>query len=294
MKKSRIYPLYFAIPVLLLYGIFYLIPITFGEVFAFTDWNIYVSDVHFNGLDNFIQIFTDPSMSKVFWRAIGNTIYYAIGTLVFTNVLALMLALALNKGLKSQTLLRTVFFIPVVLCPLAIGLLFTAMYNPQYGRINTILRGIGLDSLARQWTADPSTSMNSVLWAGIWKGVGFSTVIYIAGLQGIPKDYYEAAAIDGAGGVQRFFRITFPLLISSVTINLFLGFVGGLKIFDLILSITKGGPGTQTQVLATMVYKELSSGRYGMATAYELMLNILIAGFAFAGLSLLKKREVEF
>ena len=293
MKKSRIYPLYFAIPVLLLYGIFYLIPITFGEVFAFTDWNIYVSEIHFNGIDNFIQIFTDPSMSRVFWRSIGNTIYYAIGTLVLTNVIALMLALALNKGLKSQTWLRTVFFIPVVLCPLAIGLLFTAMYNPQYGIINTVLRGIGLENLTQEWIADPSIAMNSVITAGIWKGVGMTSLIYLAGLQGIPGEYYEAAKIDGAGKIQTFFRITFPLLISSVTINLFLGFVGGLKVFDFVITITRGGPGSQTQVLATMVYKELSAGRYGMATAYELVLNIIIAVLAFAGLGLLKKKEVE-
>ena len=293
MKKSKFYPLYFVLPVLLVYGIFYLIPITFGEIYAFTNWNIYVSDIKFNGLDNFKQMFTDSSTARIFWRAVSNTLYYAVMTLILGNIISLMLALALNKNLKTKSILRTIYFIPTMLCALAVGLIFTAVYNPQYGIINTVLRGIGLGNLTQQWIADPAIAMNSVIIAGIWKGVGMTSLIYLAGLQGIPGEYYEAAKIDGAGKIQTFFRITLPLLISSVTINLFLGFVGGLKVFDFVITITKGGPGMQTQVLATMVYKELSAGRYGMATAYELVLNIIIAVLAFAGLALLKKREVE-
>ncbi len=293
MKKNKFYPLYFVIPVFVVYGIFYLVPITFGEIYAFTDWNIYLSEIHFNGLDNFKQMFTDPSTADMFWRAISNTVYYAFMTLLLGNLTALLLALALNHNLKTKSILRTIYFIPTMLCPLAVGLIFTAVYNPKYGILNSVLRGIGLSGLTKQWIADPSIAMNSVIVAGIWKGVGMTMLIYLAGLQGIPKEYYEAAMIDGAGRIQSFFRITLPLLISSVTINLFLGFVGGLKVFDFVITITKGGPGTQTQVLATMVYKELSAGRYGMATAYELVLNVIIAVLAFAGLALLKKKEVE-
>ena len=199
----------------------------------------------------------------------------------------------MNKDLKTKGALRLIYYIPTMLCPLAVGLIFSSIYNPNYGLINSLLRSIGLESLTQQWLADPKLAMDCVVVAGIWKRFGMTTLIYLAGLQGIPKEYLEAAAIDGSSAAQKFFHITLPLLISSVTINMFLGLVEGLKVFDFVISLTKGGPGTQTQVLATMVYKELASGRYGAATAYELVLNVIIAILGFAMLILMKKREVE-
>lgn len=293
MKKSKFYPLYFLVPIFLVYGLFYLLPITLGEVYAFTDWNIYKSDIQFIGFENFKQMFMDSTTAKTFWRSISNTLYFAFATLIISNIIALLLALALNKDLKTKGALRLIYYIPTMLCPLAVGLIFSSIYNPNYGLINSLLRSIGLESLTQQWLADPKLAMDCVVVAGIWKRFGMTTLIYLAGLQGIPKEYLEAAAIDGSSAAQKFFHITLPLLISSVTINMFLGLVEGLKVFDFVISLTKGGPGTQTQVLATMVYKELASGRYGAATAYELVLNVIIAILGFAMLILMKKREVE-
>ncbi len=293
MKKSKFYPIYFLVPIFLVYGIFYLLPITFGEVYAFTDWNRYRSDINFVGLENFIQMFTDNATAKVFRRSISNTLYFAFATLIISNVIALFLALSLNKDLKTKGALRLVYYIPTMICPLAVGMIFTSIYNPNYGLINSLLRSIGLDSLTQKWLADPELAMDCVVAAGIWKRFGMTTLIYLAGLQGIPNEYSEAAMIDGSSNAQRFFYITLPLLMSSVTINIFLGLVEGLKVFDFVITLTEGGPGTQTQVLATMVYKELSAGRYGTATAYELVLNVVIALFGFLVLILMKNREVE-
>jgi len=295
MKPSLRSPYSFALtlPALILYGLLFLVPLTVGQAFAFTNWNAHVASIQFIGLGNFKDMFTEPSIANVAVRCIKNTLYYATMTLVLKNALGLLIALGLNRGLRTQSVLRTVYFIPVVLCPLAVGLMFTAIFNPAHGIVNEALRFIGLSHLARQWTGDPGTAMNVIVFVGVWKEIGLSIVIFLAGLQGVPRDYLEAASIDGAGAAKSFWHIVLPLLMSSMTISLFFSLISGLKVFDLVIAVTKGGPGTMTQVLNTIVYREMGAGRFGMGTALDLLLNLIIAALAIIGLSYLRLKEVE-
>ncbi len=287
MNYKKVYPFYFLIIPLVLYVGLFILPSAMGLVLSFTDWNAMNDEIHFIGLSHFKDIFTNSRYVIV----IVNTLIFAAVTTVFKNVIGFSMALALNKGFKTRNLLRTIFFFPVMLSPLIIGLVFKSIYNPQYGIVNGLLRTIGLDVLAKDWLGNTATALGAVIAVEIWRLVGQNMVIYIAGLQAISEDYLEAADIDGAGRFQKLRYVIIPQMLPSITINLVLNLIAGLKVFDLVFVLTNGGPARVTEVLNTLVYKEYSSGRYGFSTALGLIMFIFTCIAAFSVLKAMSKEE---
>ena len=287
MNHKKIYPSYFLVIPLVLYVGLFIIPSAMGLVLSFTDWNAMNDEIHFIGLSHFKDIFTDQRYIKV----IINTLIFAAVTTVFKNLIGFTMALALNQGFKTRNFLRTIFFFPVMLCPLIIGLVFKSIYNSQYGVINEALRAIGLDALAKDWLGSTATALIAVMAVEVWRLVGQNMVIYIAGLQAISEDYLEAADIDGASRWQKLRYVIIPEMIPSITINLVLNLIAGLKVFDLVFVLTNGGPARATEVLNTLVYKEYSSGRYGFSTALGLIMFVFTCIVAFSVLKAMTREE---
>ncbi|MDG0813851.1 carbohydrate ABC transporter permease [Cohnella rhizosphaerae] len=168
------------------------------------------------------------------------------------------------------------------------------MYNPQYGPINVFLRNIGLGGLARDWLNDAAFAMNSVIVMSIWSGIGVTILLYLAGLQSVPSDYYEAAELDGCSAFQKLRHISVPLIMPSITVNLILGLIGGLKVFGQVFALTNGGPNDATQVFGTLIYKNFAMGLFGYSSAISLLFTILVCAISFVLLSLLRRTEVEY
>ena len=287
MNHKKIYPSYFLIIPLVLYVGLFIIPSAMGLALSFTDWNAMNDEIHFIGFSHFIDIFTDERYIIV----IVNTLIFAIVTTIFKNVIGFGMALALNKGFRTRNFLRTIFFFPVMLSPLIIGLVFKSIYNPDYGVINEVLRAVGLDSLAKDWLGLTGTALGAVIAVEIWRLVGQNMVIYIAGLQAISEDYLEAADIDGANRWQKLRYVIIPDMLPSITINLILNLIAGLKVFDLVFVLTNGGPARATEVLNTQVYKEYSSGRYGFSTSLGLIMFVFTCIVAFSVLKAMSREE---
>jgi len=288
--SKKIYPQYFIIPGFLLYTILFILPSVLGFGYSLTDWNVYTEKINFIGLENFVEIFTYPTNKLL----IMNTIKYAITTTVFKVIIGLFLALLLNEGLRSKNILRTIFYIPAILSPLVIGLVFTSIFNPVRGLLSQFLNIIGMGNFTHEWLADINTAMPAVMSVEIWRFSGYCMVIFMAGLQLIPRSLYEAAEIDGAGKIQKFSHITLPFLTPSITINIILNIIWGLKVFDIIFVLTKGGPGHLTEVLNIAVFTQFSAGRYGFATAFGVVIFIFTSAIAFTILRLLNKKKVDF
>jgi len=288
-KKAFRYPLTFVFPALLLYVIFFVGPTLAGFYFSFTDWNATNPDIHFIGFKQFVEVFKNPDLSI----AIRNTFIFSITVTVVKNILAILLAVALNNKMKTRDLLRAVFFSPAILNIVAMGLIFQGLLNPYTGFVNNTLRSLGLDFLALGWIGDPVLSIHCTSMMEIWRATGISMAIYIAGLQTISKDYYEASTIDGANGWQRFTRITLPLLMPAITINVLLCLISGFRMFEVIYFLTQGGPGSSSEVIMTLAYKYMSMGVYGYSAAINMILVLFILLVSIPILKFMTSREVE-
>jgi len=223
--------------------------------------------------------------------AIKNTLIYAILTCLIKLVLAFFIAVFLTSKIKSKNLLRSVVFFPNLISTIAVGITFSALMHPTKGLINQILAIFGIKGL--DWLGNTSTALYSVIFTDVWKGVGVATVIFIAGMQSIDKTYYEAASIDGATGLQQLKQITLPLSRPAMNSVIILAFIGGMRTFDLIWSMTGGGPGYVTEVMASTVYKQYAAGYYGLSTAGNVIMFVMIALLAFPLQKFLLSREVE-
>ncbi|WP_336630534.1 MULTISPECIES: carbohydrate ABC transporter permease [unclassified Microbacterium] len=248
---------------------------TVGGFFAFTDWSG-IGTFRWIGLENFVKIFRDETQVL----ALGNTLFLAFGSVILSNAAGLTLAVALNRTLKTRYVLRVLFFMPVVLSPLAVSYVWKFIFDYN-GPINVALRALGLGELAKAWVADPTWAIWTILVVVVWQNTGFAMVIYMAGLASVPVEIEEAAAIDGAGLWQRFWHVTIPSIRPAIAIATTLGLVNGLRIFDQIMAMTGGGPAGATETLATQVYKEsFALGNFGYGAALALVLTVIILVFA--------------
>lgn len=270
---------------------FFVLPSLMGFYYAFTDWNSYTTQVHYVGLENFKIIF---SAGKGYLHYIQNTVIFTIATIILKTVIALALALLLTKGIQRfSNLHRAIIYLPAVLPMLVIALVFKSILNPATGILNTSLRAIGLDFLAQKWLVDVRWAMPSVIAVDTWRGVGYIMVILIAGIQAIPKDYYEAASIDGASGWRAFWNITLPLLMPVLTVTTVLNLLYGLKVFDIVFVLTNGGPGRATDTVYTAIFEDFSKGRYGVATALSSLLFVVMVFLGFFVIRLMHRKELE-
>ena len=279
MKLRSRYPYYFVLAALILYVVFIIIPSLSGIAYAFTDWNAYSDEVNFVGLQNFKTIF---SSGENYLSYITNTFIFTCITIILKTVFGLGLAVLLNEGIKRfVNLYRVLIYLPAVLPTLVVALIFRSILNPATGLLNTFLRGIGLDSAALPWLVNPHIALYSVIGVDTWKGVGYIMVILLAGLQTIPKDYYEAAEVDGANAWSRFRHVSLPLLMPAIVVVTVLNVLYGLRVFDIVYALTNGGPGYATEVISTEIFKALSQGQYGLGTVISSILFVIlvVAGY---------------
>lgn len=287
--SERLYSPLFALPAFSIFFVFFMVPVILGFGYSFTNWNQYLTEIEYVGLDNFRQIFTD----KVSKLALKNTLIFATVTTIGKNIIGLGLALILNTRLKGKTIWRAVYFSPAILSTIIVGLVFSAILHPT-GLLNDTLSSLGLDFLTHKWLTDKNIVMYTVSAVEVWMYAGFHMAIYLAGLQSIPHVLIEAAKIDGISSWQQLRYITFPLIIPSFNINLIMSLIGGFKVFDIIYVLTNGGPGFSSQVVSTMVYRAFGEGRWGYGTALNMILFAIISIIALTVLNLLRKREVEY
>ena len=290
MKKSKLYPWYFAAAALIIYTALCVIPGIIGIGYSFTDWSAYSKEIHFVGLENFRKIF---SADTNYFKYITNTLLFTVVTTVAKTGLGLLFALALSKNIKAKNFHRGVMYMPSVLSILIIGLVFTSILNPKMGILNEGLRAIGLDSLTRQWLTNPKIAFWSVMAVDIWRGTGYIMTMLIVGILAIPKDYYEACRIDGANGWNRFIHITLPMLRQTLAVTIVLNVLYGLKVFDMVYALTNGGPGHTTEVMYTAVFKQFSQGLYAEGTTISSVMFIFMVIIGFFMIKILTKDEVQ-
>ena len=283
------YSLYLVMPALIVYTVLFILPAAVGIVMSFFNAKSFtLSKWTFAGWTNYQNVFEDPYINV----AITNTLTFSIVTTIGKMVLGMSLALFVNKKFRGTQYMRTVFFLPAVLSNVAVGLVFRSMMHPN-GLINQALLAVGLESMKQNWLTDPNIAIFSCAFVEIWKWSRYTMVIFLAGLQSIDTTYYEAAEIDGASPWQRFCNITMPLIMPAFNNALVINIVGGLKVFDLVQTLTKGGPGSATSVFGTLIFSSFSNGNYGRGCAASVILTIFVILIAVPTNQFISKKEVE-
>ncbi len=283
--NKKVYGYWFAFPGAFIYILIFVIPTFMSFYFALTRWDL--KNVVFIGLDNFETFFTRPNL-KI---ALSNTFIYAFATSLSKVIFGMLIAVGLCSKIRSSGYLKSVLFFPNLLGNVAVGLAFKSLMHPSTGLINAVIISLGGGKI--HWLTDENLALFSVILVDIWKGIGVSVILYIAGIKSIPDSFFEAAVIDGATGVQKFRYITLPLCISSVNSVLTLSLIGGLRTYELISTMTEGGPGYASEVLGSVIYKLFANGQYGLSTAGNVILFIIIAVIIFPLNSFIAKREAE-
>jgi raffinose/stachyose/melibiose transport system permease protein len=289
LRKELPY-LLFILPAFIVYTILTVIPLVQTLGLSFTNWDGYsMSHLSFTGLKNFRLVFADRSMKT----ALLNTCFYSIVFPLVTTVFAIPLSLVLNSGMKTKNLQRAVFFFPSVPSAIILGYLWAYILSPTgNGLLNKLLGLFGIHPV--MWLAVPKWAMFSVLLVNLWSVVGWHACIYLAQLQSIPTEYYEAANVDGATAWQKFRYITFPMLASAMTVSVMLLLLNSMKLYDLPFALTSEGPGTSTTLVSQIIIKTgFVEKSYGKATAMSAIFFVFIAVISVIQLKLMKKREVE-
>jgi raffinose/stachyose/melibiose transport system permease protein len=284
-KGKSTYPYWFYLPAAVVYTALFLIPTFASFFFSFTRWTL--TDFTFIGLDNFVQFFQEPALLK----GLTNTFIYGLVTSALKVVLGMLLAVLLTSQIIARGYLRSVIFFPVLLSSIGVGIVFTILMDPSKGMINKALEVIGIQGPA--WLVDPAWALLSVALVDVWKGVGLATVIYIAGNVSIPQEYFEAAKVDGASSFQSFFNITLPLARPATATVIILSLIGGLRSFDLIWAMTKGGPGFTSDVIASVIFKQYQAGFYGLSTAGNVVLFLIVTAIILPLSMFLNRKEVD-
>ena len=283
MKSS--YPTWFYIPSAVLYIVLFAVPTFASFYFSLTRWTLF--ETHFIGFDNYVTFFTEPMLMQGFI----NTFIYGFLTSGLKVVLGLALALLLSGTILGRGYLRSTIFFPVLVSTVGVGITFKVLMDPFDGLINQTLALVGINGPA--WLTDPAWALFSVALVDVWKGVGIATLIYIAGLVAIPQEYCEAARVDGSTAWQRFRNITLPLVQPATTTVVMLSLIGGLRSFELIWAMTRGGPGFTSDVIASVIYKQYQAGFYGLSTAGNVVLFLVVTAIIIPIQYILNKRQVE-
>ena len=284
-KRKSPYPLWFYLPAAMLFLVLFAVPTFASFYFSLTRWTL--TETEFIGLDNFRQFFNEPFLIKGFI----NTFIYGFVTSAAKVVLGLLLGMLLTSQIVARGYLRSVVFFPVLVSTIGVGITFKILMDPFDGLINQTLSVVGITGPG--WLTDPSLALYSIALIDVWKGVGIATLIYIAGLVGIPQEYYEAARVDGVSGWQNFWHITLPLVMPATATVILLSLIGGLRSFELIWATTGGGPGFSSDVIGSLIYKNYQAGYYGLSTAGNVILFLVVTAIIIPVQWLLSRREVQ-
>ncbi|ROQ39752.1 carbohydrate ABC transporter membrane protein 1 (CUT1 family) [Frondihabitans sp. PhB188] len=285
LSTGRTYPSWFYIPATALYVVLFAVPTFASFYFALTRWTLF--DITFIGFQNFVQFFQDPQLTQGFIH----TFEYGFVTSAAKVVIGLALALLLTSPVLGRGYLRAVVFFPVLVSTIGIGITFKALLDPFHGIVNSVLGTLGLPQPG--WLTDPALALWSVAAVDVWKGVGIATLIFIAGIVAIPQEYVEAAKVDGASAWQVFKSVTLPLSRPAMGTVIILSLIGGLRSFDLIWAMTGGGPGFTSDVIASVIYKQYQSGFYGLSTAGNVVLFVVVTAIMIPVSRLLNRGEKE-
>jgi len=270
-RRGRWFGYIYGGPVIIAFLVFNLYPMVLGLYLSFTRWDI-LSPPTFIGLGNWADLFKDDLLL----RAVLQTLYYAVVSVAGATALSIALALALNQRLKTIGFYRTFFFLPAVTSLVAIAMVWRWIYNTEFGVLNAFLGSLGINPV--NWLGDPVLAMPAVILMSIWRSAGFNTVLFLAGLQGVPQEYYEAAEIDGASKWDRFVHITLPLISPTTFFVVVNGLIGSWQVFDQVYILTRGGPLLSTVTVVYLIYSngfEWYKTGYAAAMAYGLFLIII-------------------
>jgi multiple sugar transport system permease protein len=269
-NERLLVPYIFISPNIIVFAAFMLFPILFAFYMSFHEWSL-IGVPQFNGLDNYVRMVHD----ELFWQSLGHTIVFTAGTVPTSIALGLAAAMLLNRELPARGLLRSVIFLPVIVSGVVTALVAAWIFNDNYGLINSLLKAAGLEPIP--WLSSPTWAMPSLIITTLWIRIGFCMVVYLAGLQGIPSEYYDAAQVDGASGWRQFRHITWPLLAPTTFLLLVINVIFSFHVFDLIYVMTGGGPGFSTTVLVQYIYESAFASReMGYASAMGIVLYLLI------------------
>ena len=271
-RLSRALP--YLVPTLVLYGWFLVYPMLDAVRLSFFEWSGFrTEDPRWVGIDNYVRLFTQDA---VFWTALRNSVIWVVLSLIIPTAVALLLALGLNRRMVGRNLMRAVFYIPAVFASITVAAMWRWIYNPTLGFVNQALAAVGLGDWAQSWLGDPRFALASIFVASIWQGVGFSMVLFLAGLQTVPAELMDAAKVDGASTWQRFRAVTVPALRPTTVVVVILTIINALKVFDLVVGMTGGGPAQSTQVLALWSYTQsFTNHQFGMGGAVATVLLIV-------------------
>jgi len=276
------------LPALLLLTVFIFYPFVQGIRLSFTNWDGYSEQFRWVGLNQYHRFFADPDML----RTIVNTFIYGFGSTLLQNILGLAYALFLDRNMSGKGIARTIVYLPIIISPLIMGYICYFLFQYDGGAVNDIVKAFGREPL--DWLGNGTTAVGVITLVNTYQYMGIAMVIYLAGLQAIPREYLEAATIDGASAFARFRAITLPLLMPAITVSIVYNVIGGLKLFDVIVAMTNGGPGYASQSLSTMMYN-LYFARQDAGYAATLG-NIMFLIISVVGVALLlyfRRREVK-
>ncbi len=286
--KEGLETVLFTLPAILLVTVMMYIPFFMSGYYSLTEWNGIAKEPVFNGLDNFRAILSGGSE---YMGAVWFTVKYTIGFVVFTNIAALALAVALTQKFRFVNVFRGIFFIPYIMSMTIVGFIWKFIFTQGFAKLYDLT---GWAFWNESWLGSPKLAFYSVVFVGIWQALGFYIVLYIAGLQAVPADVLEAATVDGAGRCQRFFKVTLPLLGPSFTTCIFMSLTNSLKVFDIILALTKGGPGGATYSATLQIYKDaFTNNRYGLGSAESILYFVFVLVVTQLVLKLFSSREVD-
>jgi raffinose/stachyose/melibiose transport system permease protein len=284
-RRSGLIYFLFTLPALLLYLAFFLYPALSGFFYSFTNWDGISKSYKIIGLKNYLDISHDSR----FLNSLNFTLYYTLIDVVFKLFIALVLALLLSSNVKFRGFMRSVYFFPAVLSLITVGLIFNQMF---YAVIPKIGEYLGIELLSRNILANQDTAVYGVILTNLWQGVSIPMVIFMAGLSSVPKDLHEAATIDGASSMQRFFSITLPFLIPMLNVNLVLTIKGALTVFDYIVAMTDGGPAQATESIGYLIYRHgMNEMKFGYGTAESICIFLMVGIISIVQIKLLNRKE---
>lgn len=289
LYREKISALAALVPALAVFFTFTYCPLLMTLRYSFTDWNGFSSQYHWVGFGNFLQIFKDGEVLQAF----GNTIYIAVLAIVAGLFFQMSLALVLFEKFKGKNLFRALFYIPCIISPVIASLTWLGFF--QYvGIINEVLKAAGMGKWVVDWLGDPKIVKNVLVFINTWQWTGYGMVIFLTGLASVPQEVYESGLMDGATGLKRFRHLTLPLIMPSLTVNLFIGITGALRIFDLPYVMTGGGPMDASKTVGMVIYSNaFLYEKFGFSSSIGLVFFIFIAAITLAQLKVTRSLEVE-
>lgn len=277
------------VPALVLFTTFTYLPLVFTLTYSFTDWNGYSRKFNLVGIANFINLFKDGEVMLAFF----NTLYLAVFCFLIALVMQMLLAVILFEGVKGKSVALAIIYLPCVLSQMIVSMTWLNILQGG-GILNALLRSFGMAGMAKDWLGDPAIVKNVIVFLNTWQWTGYGMVIIMAGLSAIPSEVNESATLEGAHGFGKFFRITLPLIMPSLTVISFIGITGSLKMFDLPFILTNGGPVNASLTMSMVIYNyAFSYEKFGMSSSIGLVFFALIALLTIAQLGLTRRLEVE-